>query len=151
MKAYHIMMFLFIFNMFFWVITVGLSIYNVDVGVDPGFDLSGGDTTNIGLGLLSAFSLLRNPGVGIFGLAIAISGGAMIGIFTAGQGAAGVVYGLYSYFFWSAMSNSFFVLYGISNNSPYVLFVILIFGAIVGVIFAAGLFQMVTGGWKAHE
>jgi len=153
MKAYHIMVFLFIFNMFFWVVTAGLGIYSSPASGDSGFDLSdeAANPTDIGLGLLSVFSLFGNVYATIGGLAIALSGGAMLGIFTAGQGSQGIVYGLFSYFFWSAMSNTFTVFYNLANQHIGAMYVVVIFVMIIGVIFVAGLFQMVTGGWKSHE
>jgi len=153
MKAYHIMMFLFIFNLFFWVVTVGLSIYNVP-GANTAFDLS--DKTNVdawtvGLGVLGLFSLFGNLYISIAALAVALSGGAMLGIFTAGQGSQGIVYGLFSYFFWSSTSNTLAVFYNLSNQHIGALYVLAIFGMIIAVIYVAGLFQMVTGGWKSLE
>jgi len=155
MKAYHIMMYLLLFNLFFWVITTGLGIYNTGVGVDEDFDLSdeAENPTDIinTLGIIGVFTMFHDVASTMVGLGVAIAGGAMIGYFTAGQGAAGVVYGLFGYFFWSAMSNTMTVFYNISNSSGTVLYVIIIFGMIVGAIFAVGLFQMVTGGWKSLE
>ena len=155
MKAYHIMMFLLLFNMVFWVITTGIGIYNVGVSTDPGFDISSQaeDPTSIDktLGIIGIFTMFHSIGLSMVAIGVAIAGGAMIGYLTAGQGAQGVVYGLFGYFFWGAMSNTMLVFYNLSNAAGAVLYVIIIFAMIVSVIFVAGLFQMVTGGWKAHE
>jgi len=150
MKAYQIMRFLFIFNMVFWMVTTGLGFFVVDVSTDPGFELSDA-SQDPDLGILSVFTLFGNQFATIIGLSLAVAGGALIGIFTAGQGAQGVVYGLFSYFFWSAMSNTLTVFYNISGQSIAIVYLLAIFTMIIGVVFAAGLFQMVTGGWRAHE
>jgi len=153
MKAYHIMIFLFIFNLFFWVVTAGLLIYNVP-GADSNFDLTEQSNINawtIGLGVLGLFSLFGNLYISIGALATALAGGAMLGIFTAGQGSQGIVYGLFSYFFWSSTSNTLTVFYNLSNQHVGALYVLTVFGMIIAVIFVAGLFQMVTGGWKGFE
>ena len=153
MKAYHIMMFLLLFNLFFWTVTAGMGLFDIGIGTDAGFDLSdeAENPTNIGMGIIGVFTLFHDVASSMIGLGIAIASGAMIGYLTAGQGAAGLVYGLFGYFFWSATSHTFTVLYNISNASGTVLYVLIIFGMIIGIVFAVGLFQMVTGGWKSVE
>jgi len=153
MKAYHILMFLFLFNLMFWVITAGLGIYDVGVNTDPGFDLSEEieNPTSVGLGLLSVFTMFGNAAATIIGLSLAIAGGAMLGFLFAGQGSQGIVYGLFGYFFWASFSNTLNVFWALSLNSVGILYVIVPFTMVVGVIFVVGLFQMVTGGWKGHE
>ena len=156
MKAYHIMMFLFIFNMFFWVLTAGLVIYDVEYGTDDGFNLldktsQDSWTADDYLGLISVFTLFHSFELSIIAIAVAIAGGAMLGIFTAGQGSQGIVYGLFGYFFWSGISNTFSVFINLTNGHPGAIYVLAIFGMIIAMIFVVGLFQMVTGGWKSHE
>ena len=152
MKAYQMMMFLIVFNLFFWVVTVGLGIYAIDESVDPGFDLTNKrSAAEIGMGLLAIFSFLGSFEVSIIALSLAIAGGAMIGIFTAGQGSQGIVYGLFGYFFWSSTSNTLTVFWNLSNSSPGVLYVLIILAMIIGLVFVAGLFQMVTQGWKSFD
>jgi len=153
MKAYHVMLFMLLFNMMFWVITAGIGIYNIEYNTDPGFNLSGqvDNPATIGTGILGIFTLFNNPVLTIIGLSLAIAGGAMVGIFTAGQGAQGIVYGLFGYFFWSSFSNTLTVFWNLSSANVGILYVVVPFAMVIGVIFAVGLFQMVTGGFKSHE
>ena len=169
MKAYHLLLFLFIFNMFFWVVTEGISIYNVSNTVDPAFNISTNTTVsswNNTFGLIgklflfgdltiSAFGIELGMVVSITTLSLILMGAAMAGYITAGQAPQGVVYGLFSYFFWSGVSHTFNVFLNFFNAYPDVktgaIYVLAIFGMIIGIIFVAGLFQMVTGGWKSYE
>jgi len=155
MKAYHIMLFLFIFNMFFWVITAGIAIYEVEYSTDEGFDLSGDTNPSIwtSLGVLGGVTLFGSlySSIGLLGAALAA--GAMIGIFKSGQASQGIVYGAFTYFFWSGMGNTFTALYSMVKG-PYAigaLYILTIFGMIIAVVFIVGLFQMATGGWKSYE
>jgi len=153
MKAYHIMLFMLLFNVMFWVITAGIGIYNIEYNTDPNFNLSEdiNNPAEIGVGLIGIATLFNNPILDIIALSIFISGGAMVGIFTAGQGAQGIVYGLFGYFFWSAMSNTFQVFINLASANTGILYVLVPFAMVVGVVFVVGLFQMVTGGFKSHE
>jgi len=161
MKAYHILLFLFIFNMFFWVVTTGLGIYQYTVASDPAFDLSSaGNNTSvwtISLGLISRLTMLKGfvdvfgPTGGIIALAILFSAAAMAGYLTAGQAPQGIVYGLFGVFFWTSLGNTLTLLFNLSNQHIGALYILVIFGMIIGVIFIVGLFQMVTGGWKSYE
>jgi len=155
MKAYHILLFLFIFNMFFWVTTVGLGLYNMEeeYGINPGFDLSdsSADITTIGLGVLSIFSITGHAAVDMAFFTGALVLAAGIGWTVSQQSTQGVVYGLFGWMFWTSFKNTMTLFYNISLASEGVLFIILIFTMIVGVVFVVGLFQMVTGGWKSFE
>lgn len=155
MKAYQIMLFMFLFNMFFWVVTAGLGFYDVSASTDPGFNLTNAPK-NPDLGILTVFTLFGNrfiTALGVTSIALLAGGiavGAMTGVFTAGQGAQGIVYSLFAYFFWSAMSNTLQVFY-LMSTEPAIVYLLAIFTMIIGVVFVSGLFQMVTGGWRAHE
>jgi len=153
MKAYHIMLFMLLFNVMFWVITAGIGIYNIDYNTDPNFNLSEDidNPTDIGVGLIGIATLFDNPILNIITLSLAVAGGAMVGIFTAGQGAQGVVYGLFGYFFWSSMNNTLQVFWNLSSANVGILYVLVPFVMVVGIVFVIGLFQMVTGGFKSHE
>lgn len=157
MKAYRILMFLMIFNLFFWTVTApeGLNLFNVDVTGEEKFGESMEESkkkpTEIGMGLISVFSMFGGLYLDIFALAIAVSGGAMIGFLVSGQGAQGAVYLLFGYFFWASYLKTMTLFYNLSNTAGEVLYIVFIFSMIVGVVFTVGLFQMVTGGWKGHE
>ena len=169
MKAYHILLFLFIFNMFFWVVTEGIAIYTAPGSVEQEFNISENKTVsswNDTLGLVGKLFLFGDLSISVFGVelgmvaSIATLAGilmiaAMAGYITAGQAPQGVVYGLFSYFFWSGMAHTFTVFINMFNSFPEVkdgaLYVMAIFGMIIAIIFVAGLFQMVTGGWKSYE
>lgn len=155
MKAYHIMMFMLIFNLFFWVVTAGIGIYVAPVSGDSDFDLSDktdqGAWTGDGMGIINVFTLFNNKIASVFILASTIAGAALIGWVVSQQAPQGIVYGFFAYFFWSSMSNTFTVFYNMANQNIGVMYVLAIFGMLIAVIFVIGLFQMVTGGWKAHE
>jgi len=154
MKAYHILMFLLLFNLVFWALTAGLGIFNVyDVKSPDAFNLSEevDDPTRIGMGLLSVLSLFNNPLADILVLSVTLMGLAMTGWVTAQQAPQGVIYGLFGWFFWSSFKNTLTVLWSIAGGNLGVTIVLVIFAMIVGVVFIVGLFQIVTGGWKAHE
>jgi len=151
MKAYHILMFLLIFNMFFWVVTVGLGIYNVDASTAGGFDLSGKTQSNMGYGILSVASITGNVALDIVAFVGLLVLAATVGWVVSQQAPQGLVYGVFSWFFWSSFKSSMTIFWSLSNSSPGVLYVIIIFGMIAGGIFAVGLYQMVTGGWKSFE
>lgn len=153
MKAYHLMLYLFIFNMFFWTVTEGLGIFNTSANVDENFNLSTStnqSTWTTALGLIGKFTMLGSYG-GIVLLAGALAGGAMIGYFTSGQASHGIVYGLFSFFFWTGTGNTLTLFYNLSGGHIGALYVLTIFGMIIGIVFVVGLFQMVTGGWKTYE
>jgi len=149
MKAYQILLFMFIFNMVFWTVTIGLSFFDVSASPNPKFEIVT-DNRDPSLGLIDSLSMF-GTGVTIIVMAGTIVTGAVVGYLTAGQGAQGAVYALFIFFFWSSMGNTLTVFYNIAAGNASILYILAIFTMIIGVVFAAGLFQMVTGGWKAHE
>jgi len=150
MKAYHVLMFLMIFNMFFWVVTVGLGIYNVGFGGETVYDLDRFSTVD--LIIEGFFSLTGNIGFDIVSFAGLLAGAAIVGWILAQQSVLGVVLGTFSWFFWTSFKNSMTLLYNMSNQSIGVFYVIVIFGVIAGGIFFVGLAQLATqSGWSAFE
>lgn len=148
MKAFHILIFLLIFNMFFWTVTVGLGIYNVDYSGNEGFDLSGKNSNNIGYGILAVASITGNHLLDIGGFVTLLVIAAAVGWVVSQASVQGLVLGTFTWFFWSSFINSMSLLYNISNANIGVSYVIIIFGMIAGAIFAAGLFQLATQGWR---
>lgn len=151
MKAYQILLFLFLFNMMFWVLTSGLGIFDIGASPSEAYNISeqAENPTSIEGGFLSLLGMLG--GDNIYLLAGALAGGAMLGYFTAGQGPQGIVYGAFAVFFWTSFFGTLRVFITLGQNNIGLLYVLIPFVMIVGVIFVVGLFQMVTGGWKSFE
>jgi len=134
--------------MFFWTVTVGLGIYNVDYSGNEGFDLSGKNSNNIGYGILAVASITGNHLLDIGGFVTLLVIAAAVGWVVSQASVQGLVLGTFTWFFWSSFINSMSLLYNISNANIGVSYVIIIFGMIAGAIFAAGLFQLATQGWR---
>ena len=152
MKAADILLYLFIFNMFIWVITSGLDIYNFTAQVSSDYQL---DKTYTALDIFATllqeldFFNVKFSGVAILiGLIVT---GAMLGIMTSGQGAAGAVYGAFTAFFFASLARTLGIFFSLTSQVPGTVYVFIIFGIIAGVLFLIGLFQMVTGGWKSFK
>jgi len=152
MKAYHILMFMFLFNLFFWTITVGIGMYNVGISGQQEYgQLMTSDPVNTGFAIFAVFGLWGDGYASIAALTGVLVVASMLGYFSAGTAPQGIIYGLFSWFFWSSYLNTITIFYSISNYAGEVLWIIVIFSLIVGAVFITGLAQMVTGGWKAHE
>jgi len=152
MKAADILLYLFIFNMFIWIITSGLNIYNFTAEVNPEYQMDDVYTANsLPEVLIQQVSMFNIQWTGMAALVGAVVFGAMIGVFTSGQGAQGAVYGAFTAFFWGSLIKTFGVFYSLTSQVPGTIYVFVIFGAIAGIIFMIGLFQMVTGGWKSFK
>lgn len=140
MKAYHIMMFLLIFNLFGLVIRTGLGIY----------DLSGATADSritLGADLLTTLATFT-----ILGLVGGVVAGAIIGnLLKIEKSAQGYVYGFFTSFFWTSYGATLQFINTMIPADAGTIWVYVIFTGIIGYIFAAGLFQMVTGGWKTYE
>jgi len=150
MKAYHILMFLLIFNMFFWIVSVGIGIYGSTYSGNEGFSLSDA-SQDPEYGIFSIFSITGHVGLDIMGFAGLLAVAAVVGWVIAQQAPQGLVYAAFGWFFWSSFKNSMTIFYSISNSAPGVLYVIIIFGMIAGGIFIVGLYQMATQGWASFE
>jgi len=139
MKAYHVMMFLFIFNLFLIVIDSGLDIYDLGYSTNPLFNIFG----NAGLSYLAVL---------LGAEAVSLASAAVIGGFFHVQNSAqGLAYVGFSTAFWVTYGYSLDVFVNILKDLEGAFVIYLIFTAIVGYIFLAGLYQMVTGGWKSYE
>jgi len=152
MKMYDIMMYLFIFNMFFWLISSGLSLYNIGFTTESEFNLTSesNNPTEIGWGIIDTFGMFG--AFGTISLVIAaIVAGAVIGSFLPIPSSQSIVYGLFIVFFWNSTLKTFTVFINMLQDYPGGMFLFVIFAMIVGVIFVTGLFQMVTGGWKSFK
>jgi len=120
MKAYHLIMYLLLFNLFFWVVTTGLGIYSASVSGDEGFDLS--DKTEQStwvdgaLGLVSVFQLFGSWSISVVALGAGIAAAATVGWTISQQAPQGIVYGLFGYVFWSSLTNTLTVFYNITNT-----------------------------------
>ena len=141
MKAYHIMMFLLIFNLF-GLTMQAIGLYNF------------GATSDDRIVLRSGYDLLVNlAGYTILALVGGIVIGAIIGnflkILKSGQS---YVYGVFTAVFWeSYVATLVYVRNIMGGLTVEIIYVYIIFTAIVGYIFAIGLFQMVVGGFKSYE
>jgi hypothetical protein len=75
----------------------------------------------------------------------------MISYLTKLPAAAAVAYGLFAFNFWGFTINAFSILWSIAGGNLGVTAVLTIFGIMIGLIFLAGMMQMVSGGWRAIE
>ena len=142
MRAYHIMMFLLLFNLSISVVSA-LGIYPAYVSTDPAYDVT---STNAGNSALYRF------GGGLLATSLAaVMAGSLISYFTKLPAAAAVAYTLFATQFWNFTIQTFSVLWAIGGGNVGMTVVITVFGIMVGIIFLAGLMQMVSGGWRAVE
>ena len=153
MKAYHVMMFLLIFNVMLWIITIGLGLYNLGYQLD--YDIEDDDygTVNETTKMQRKQNALlwRLTGQTIFMAVTAILAGAVIGSFFNIQRASqAYVYGAITSVFWTTYGSTFSVFYTISSSVPGGIIILILFTAIIAYVFLVGLFQMVTGGWKSY-
>jgi len=142
MRAFHIMLFLMIFNLSLSLVGA-LSIYPTYVSTDARYDVSATNAGNAALYRFGGALLVASIG--------GIMAGSLISYFTKLPAAAAVAYGLFASSFWTFTIDAFAVLWRIGNGNLGVTAVITIFGIIVGIIFLAGMMQMVSGGWRGIE
>jgi ABC-type amino acid transport system permease subunit len=151
MKAYHIMMFLLIFNVMLWIISIGLGIYDLgyqsDIVREDGMDF--GDESDINARQNALLNRITNTT-----LAMALSsilGGAIIGLIAKEMRASQYfVYSSITSVFWITYINTFTIFLSISESIPGGILILTLFTAIIVYIFLVGLYQMVTGGWKSY-
>jgi hypothetical protein len=136
MKAYHVMMFLLLFNLSISAINA-LSIYP-SWGVTPGYDAP----TSTGS---SAFYSLAGPILSAFVGGVIMA--SFIRVFTRIPSAAAYVYSIFGGFFIGFTINSMRVLWSLAPDNLAMLIVLGIFGMVTGIVFVAGMMQIVGGGW----
>ena len=148
MKAYHILLFMFIFNMFIWLLTI-LNIYDLSIYANPSFQ-----PTNNPTQIESYLTSLDFFGIEYSGISLivtALVAGSIVSYFTRTKTSQGVVYGLFSSVFWATYLRTLTVLNNIAKDVPYLPMMLSVITIATGIIFVAGLLQMVTGGWKSYE
>ena len=148
MKAYHILIFMFVFNMFIWLLSL-FNIYDLSTYANPSFQ-----PTNNPTQIESYLTSLDFFGVeysGITLIVVALVGGSIVSYFTRTKTSQGVAYGLFSSVFWATYLRTLTVLNNIAKDVPYLPMMLSVVTVATGVIFVAGLLQMVTGGWKSYE
>ena len=149
-------MFLFIFNMFLWVL--------VSVGAYTSFgtQYASGEfnvtdrNKQSALDFIDRFLLSFDIGpIHISGITTLVSalvfGGAVLTLssnkITSAQGFG---YAMFTYFFWNSYLKTTDVFYNITKDIGG-LPILTVVTVIVGIVFIAGLYQMITGGWKSYE
>jgi hypothetical protein len=135
MKAYHIMMFLLLFNLSISAINI-LHIY--PTVATPGYDAPTSSGT-------SAFYSLAGPILTAFVGGVIMA--SFIRVFTRIPSAAAYVYSIFGGFFIAFTIQSMRVLWTLAPGNLGMLVVLGIFGVITGVVFVAGMMQIVGGGW----
>jgi len=142
MKAYHIMMFLFIFNLFMYAVDTGLGIY--DLGYSNSFFAISTTDPDVFLEQVATKTIAV--------VAAALASAAIIGgLLHVQKSSQAVVYGAFTAVFWLSFISTLTVFNTIVSKYVNIIWIFGIFTAIVGFIFLAGLYQMVTGGWKSYE
>lgn len=149
MKAYHIMMFLLLFNMS--VSAIGaLHIYNGGLTVSADYDLSDGH--------LEAKGGVRVPvffGSLMVGILTGVITGTILNYFAGVPGDASFAYGLFAGSFWgitySAANSLFEIGRSDTDVSGVVTIIVGMFLVITCGTFIAGLVQMIKGGWQSFE
>lgn len=144
MKAWHIMIFLLLFNLSISVITT-LHIYPLGISVSNEYNVTSG-----------AYSSTKGVTNWFFGSLIAgFIGGAIMAsfvrAFTRIPSAAAYVYSIFATEFWVITGNAFSVLWNIAPGNMGMIVVITIFGIMVGAVFLAGMLQIVAGAWSGIE
>ena len=148
MKAYHILMFLFIFNMFLWVLTsVGVYVNFASSYASEDFqDVTQNKNPNLVDAFFGNFGFLS-----VVTLAGTLAGASIIGLVVAKQAPQGIVYGAFTWLFWTSYIRCMNVFYNISKDIPGGIPILGLITVIVAIIFIVGLEQMVTGGWSTYE
>ena len=142
MRAFHIMLFLMLFNL--CVTLVGsLNIYPTYVSTDSQYAVDNPNPDNS--------ALYRFGGSLLIGSIGGIMAGSLISYFTKLPAAAAVAYGLFAGSFWFFMTDAFAILWRIGNGNLGISTVVTIFGLIAGLIFLGAMMQMVSGGWRGIE
>ncbi|RLF62132.1 MAG: hypothetical protein DRN16_02400 [Thermoplasmata archaeon] len=156
MKAYQILMFLFIFNMFLWVlVSVGAYTSFGTQYASNEFNMTS-QNKQTALDFIDNFLLDFDIGIvhisGITSLIGALILGTAIFTFVSGKIASAprVGYALFTYFFWNSYIKTTEVFYNLTKDIGG-LPILGMITVIVGIVFIAGLYQMITGGWKSYE
>ena len=134
MKLYDMLMFLFIFNLFMWVMSAGIGLfpmesYGMDPELIPAEDALNpiGDVGSVILAFAAFFGPFGSGYVNVIALGAALGTLAMIGWLSAGQAPAGIVYGLLAYFFFTAFIKTTALFIGLAAAFPGAGFVLLIY------------------------
>jgi hypothetical protein len=135
MKAYHVMMFLLLFNLSISAINI-LHIY--PAFATPGYDAPSSSGT-------SAFYSLAGPILSAFVGGVIMA--SFIRVFTRIPSAAAYVYSIFGGAFIGFTVQSMNVLWTLAPGNLGMLVVLGIFGMITGIVFVAGMMQIVGGGW----
>lgn len=141
MKAWHIMLFLLLFNLSVSVVST-LHIYVMPT--TPYYNVTTYSSTANG----AFYSIFGNIILTFISSAIAAS---FIRVFTRIPSAAAYVYSLFAGVFITITVNSFSVLWGIAPGNAGLVVVLVIFGIITGGIFLGGMAQIVGGAWSGIE
>ena len=153
MKAYNIMMFVLIFNLFLWIVT-SIGIYTL--GFEGGLQL---DESKIDTSMDEAEQMEQRQNLLLWQLAGTtlwmvvgtIMAGAIIGgIFKVQDSYQAIVYGAITSIFWVSYYQSMRIFWGISSAVPGGIIILILITAVIVYIFLVGLFQMITGGWKGY-
>lgn len=144
MKAYQLMMFLLLFNICISVVSV-LSIYRAPVvTVGDEYDVTTGVTETSSTG-----PQVRFFGSLIVGVVTGIIAGAIISYLTNIPADAAFAYSLFGSTFWSIAYSAVASIGEIYPNNVGVSVVIGIFIIVLAGTFAAGIAQLIRGGWKS--
>jgi len=167
MKAYQIMMFLMLFNLSISLLSIvpvedsdGNSHYGLfkyHVGVPSKYNVSDYDTPdNPGEAEIPIYRFL---GMTLVGLVTGFVAGTVVAYLTKVPADAGMAYGAFTGTFWGMAFSSMAVLTELAflaasgNQAAFMIAMVFvfIFGGITLVVFAAGLLQMVRGGWTSFK
>ena len=146
MKAYNIMMFILVFNLFLWIVTIGIGIYDLSYsGISP-------EAPNDATTEEKENALLSRIGGTTLAVAVgSIVSGAIIGsILKVEKASQAFVYGAITSVFWITYLQSVGVFWNISSSVPGGIIILILITAVIAYVFLVGLFQMVTGGWKSY-
>lgn len=144
MKAYQLMTFLLIFNMSISIVA-GLGIYNMGLAVDEKYDVTQYEADPTNPESLS----FRVLAINLIGLTGGVVAGALIGAYLLKIPAdSGAAYGAFTGVFWSATLSTMAILWNVAGGHIGIVVIIVMFFILSGVVFFAGLMQLVRGPWR---
>ena len=144
MKAYQLMMFLLLLNLSISLIGV-LNIYNPDAIPTTSSDYDPSRPDNVEpLSVADKFfgSLLTSVVIGTIA-------GAVVSYFTKVPADSAFAYSLFATSFWAIAYNALSFIWEIYPNNAGIGVIIVIFTIVLAGTFAAGLAQLIRGGWKS--
>jgi len=160
-KAFNIMIFLLIFNMSISLISaipvdrdadgvLESGIFEMGLSTNSSYDVT--EYENVG----PADIVVRFIATSILGIAGGIIGGAALSWVANVPADSSIAYGAFVGTFWSQTLNSFWILWNLGATrggivQDIMMYFLFIFGAIIGVVFVAGMIQLVKGGWKSYK